>query len=177
MKRGIVIVFVLLVMFLPASVWAGNWYLGGGIEIVTPEGDTDFVDQGGGLVIDFGYRFTRVTALDITFAASDHEDHGWDLGYSRFSIGPKLFFTDGKFQPFFTVGIMTHVMDYDDIFYEIDGTGLFLGFGADIYFDDSNSLGIVAIGSGWDAEDNFGFGGDGETNIFRIVYKYHFKGN
>lgn len=175
MKRGILIVVVSLMLLVPASAWAGNWYLGGGIETVSLDGDTSFVDNGGGLVIDFGYRFTRVTALDITFAASNHEDNGLDLGYARFGIGPKFFFTDGKFQPFFTVGIMGHVMDYDNIFYEIDGTGLFLGFGGDIYFDDSNSLGISGIGSGWDAQDNFGLNGDGETNIFRIVYNYHFK--
>ena len=135
MIRGILIAFVSLMLLVPSAALAGNWYLGGGIDFVSLEGDTDFVDKGGGLVFDFGYRF----------------------------------------QPFFTVGIMGHVMDYDNIFYEIEGTGLFLGFGGDIYFDDSNSLGIMGIGSGWDAEDNFGFGGDGETNIFRIVYNYHFK--
>ena len=175
MIRGILIAFVSLMLLVPSAALAGNWYLGGGIDFVSLEGDNDFVDKGGGLVFDFGYRFTRVTALDITLAASDHEDSGYDLSYGRFSIGPKFFFSDGKFQPFFTVGIMGHVMDYDNIFYEIEGTGLFLGFGGDIYFDDSNSLGIMAIGCGWDAEDNFGFGGDGETNIFRIVYNHHFK--
>jgi hypothetical protein len=175
MMRGMWIAIVSLMLLVPSAALAGNWYLGGGIDFVTPEGDTDFVDEGGGLVFDFGYRFTKVTALDITLAVSDHEENGYDIEYARFSVGPKFFFTDGKVQPFFTVGIMSHVMDYSNIFYEIEGTGLFLGFGADLYFDESNSLGIMGIGSGWDAEDNFGLGGDGETNLFRIVYNYHFK--
>jgi hypothetical protein len=162
-------------LFIPAGASAGNWYLGGGIDSVSLDEDTEFVDNGAGLVIDFGYRFTSVTALDITFASSSHEDGGLDLTYGRFSLGPKFFFTDGRFQPFFTVGIMGHAMDYDDINYEIEGGGFFIGFGSDIYFDDFNSLGVMVIGSTWDAEDSIGLDGTGETNILRIVYNYHFK--
>jgi len=174
MKRILTVAVVSLMLCVPGAAWAGNWYLGGGLDFVSLGEDVDFVDSGAGLVIDFGYRFTRVTALDITFGSSVHEEEGWDITYGRFSVGPKFFFTDGKFQPFFTVGIMGHALEYDDVNYDIEGSGLFLGFGMDAYLDDSNSIGLEIITGGWDAENNFGLEGDGETSIFRIVYKYHF---
>ncbi len=57
----------------------------------------------------------------------------------------------------------------------VDGAGLYLGFGCDAYFDPNNSLGITLITAGWDAEDNLGLTGDGQTDIVRIFYNYHFK--
>ena len=176
MKRYLYVVpllVVLLAVAVPAS--ASNWYIGGGIETVSLSEDVDFVDNGGGLAFNFGIRFTRVTALDFTLSASTHEEDGLDIDYARFGIGPKFFFTDGSFQPFATVGIMSHVLDYQDAPYQIDGGGLFLGFGCDAYFDPKNSLGITLISAVWDAEDNFGGSGDGQTGILRIVYNYHFK--
>jgi hypothetical protein len=175
MNRGVTVIVLSLFLLIPQTVWAGNWYIGGGIEAIGLGEDIEFVDDGGGLVFNFGYRFTRVTALDFTFASSAHEETGLDISYGRFGVGPKFFFSDGSFQPFFTVGIMSHVLDYDNVPFEIDGSGLYLGFGGDIYFDASNSLGVSLIGSAWDAEDNLGGSGDGETSILRIVYNHHFK--
>lgn len=170
-------VFILLVLFLAAAnpAVASNWYIGGGIESVSLSEDVDFVDNGGGLVFNFGIRFTSVTALDFTFSSSAHEDSGFDITYGRFGIGPKFFFSDGSFQPFATVGIMSHVMDYDSAPFQIDGGGLYLGIGCDAYLGPNNSLGFSLISASWDAEDSFGGSGDGQTGILRIVYNYHFK--
>jgi hypothetical protein len=70
---------------------------------------------------------------------------------------------------------MSHVLDYKDAAYQIDGAGLFLGIGCDAYFDPKNSLGFTLISAAWDAEDNLGISGDGESGIVRIVYNHHFK--
>jgi hypothetical protein len=171
-------VFVLLIMFFAAAspAVASNWYIGGGIESATLGEDVDFVDSGGGLNFNFGIRFTSVTALDFTFSSSSHEDGALDIEYGRFGVGPKFFFSDGSFQPFATVGIMSHVLDYKNSPFQIDGAGLFLGIGCDAYFDPNNSLGVTLISAAWDAEDNFfGGSGDGQTGILRIIYNYHFK--
>jgi len=173
LKVGLTLFLFLLLAVSPVQ--AGNWYLGGGIESAVPGEDVDFVDAGSGLVFNFGYRFTRVTALDITLSGSAHEEAGIDIDYSRLGVGPKFFFSDGGFQPFVAVGIMSHVMDYQAAPYQIDGGGLYIGFGFDAYFNDSNSLGVSLISATWDAEDNFGGTGDGQTGIFRVVYNYHFK--
>ena len=175
--RKLQFVFILSVLLLLVSgpALASNWYVGGGFEWASPGEDMDFVDNGGGLAINFGIRFTLVTALDFTFSGSAHEEAGLDIDYGRFTIGPKFFFTDTSFQPFATVGIMSHVLDYQDVPYEIDGAGLFLGVGFDAYFNPNNSLGLTLISAAWDAEDNFGFTGDGETGIVKVIYNYHFK--
>ena len=169
--------FLLLVLFLAAAspAIASNWYIGGGIETVSLSEDVDFVDNGGGLVFNFGIRFTRVTALDFTLSGSAHQEAGLDIDYGRFAIGPKFFFSDGSFQPFATVGIMSHVLDYQNVPYQVEGGGLYLGIGCDAYFDPNNSLGVTLISAAWDAEDNFAGAGDGQTGIFRMVYNYHFK--
>jgi hypothetical protein len=170
-------VFVLLIMFFAAAspAVASNWYIGGGIESVSLSEDVDFVDNGGGLAFNFGIRFTRVTALDFILSGSTHQEGPLDIDYARFAVGPKFFFSDGSFQPFATVGIMSHVLDYKNMPYQIDGAGLFLGIGCDAYFNPNNSLGVSLISAAWDAEDNFGGAGDGETGILRIIYNYHFK--
>jgi hypothetical protein len=169
-------VLLLVLLFAAASpAVASNWYIGGGIESVTLGEDVDFVDNGGGLAFNFGIRFTSVTALDFTFSSSTHEEAGVDIDYGKFGVGPKFFFSDGSFQPFATVGIMSHVLDYQNVPYQIDGGGLFLGIGCDAYFDPNHSLGFSIISATWDAGDNFGGAGDGETGILRIVYNYHFK--
>jgi hypothetical protein len=171
-----VFVFILIIMFFTAAspAMASNWYIGGGFESVTLGEDVDFVDDGGGLAFNFGIRFTSVTALDFTFSSSENNEGSLDITYGRFSIGPKFFFSDGSFQPFATVGIMSHVLDYDSLPYQIDGAGLYLGFGCDAYFNPNHSLGVSLMGASWDAEDNFGGAGDGETGVVRIVYNYHF---
>ena len=117
--------FLMLVLFLAAAspAAAGNWYIGGGIEAVSLSEDVDFVEDGGGLAFNFGIRFTRVTALDFTFSAGENKEGGVDIEYGRFAVGPKFFFSDGSFQPFVTVGIMNHVLDYQDVPYQIDGGG------------------------------------------------------
>ncbi len=177
MKRLGLSLVVLSVLFLrlPDYAAASTWYIGGGIESVTLGEDVDFVDNGSGLVFNFGVRFTNVTALDFTLSTSNHEEAGLNIDYGRFGVGPKFFFSTGSFQPFATVGIMSHVLDYKNVPYQIDGAGLFLGIGGDAYFDPNNSLGFTLISAAWDAEDNLGLSGDGETGIFRIVYNYHFK--
>ena len=169
--------FVLSVLFLGFSnqAAASNWYIGGGIEAVSLGEDVDFVDEGGGLAFNFGIRFTSVIALDFTFGFSSHEEAGFDIDYGRFGVGPKFFFSDSSFQPFATVGIMSHLLDYESVPLEIDGGGLYLGIGCDAYFDPNNSLGFSLISAYWDAEGNFGGSGDGQTGIFRVVYNYHFK--
>jgi hypothetical protein len=115
-------VLLLVLLFAAASpAVASNWYIGGGIESVTLGEDVDFVDNGGGLAFNFGIRFTSVTALDFTFSSSTHEEAGVDIDYGKFGVGPKFFFSDGSFQPFATVGIMSHVLDYQNVPYQIDG--------------------------------------------------------
>ena len=173
LKVGTILLAVLLLAAAPSM--AGTWYIGGGIESVSLSEDVNFVDNGGGLAFNFGIRFTRVTALDFTLSGSAHQEAGLDIDYGRFAIGPKFFFSDGSFQPFATVGIMSHVLDYQNVPYQVDGGGLYLGIGCDAYFDPNNSLGVTLISAAWDAEDNFGGAGDGQTGIFKMVYNYHFK--
>jgi hypothetical protein len=177
MKKVLFIVSVtLLVTALAAApVLARGWFLGGGIESVSFGDDLDDVDNGAGLAISFGYRFSSLFALDFLWGGSTHEESllGGDVTHGHLNMGAKFAFNDpNQFQPYLTVGLASHVVDFD-FFEEIDGSGLFAGLGADIFFNPNNALNIGIRSTAWTGEDS-AFEYDVTTTIFSIVYNYHF---
>ena len=173
-KIKLTLVLIAIVLFAASPAMAGSWYIGGGLDFVSVGDELNSIDSGVGLVFDFGYRFSPNMALDMSLSSSAHEEVGYDIDYGRFSIGPKFIFPTESFDPFVTVGLMSHVIDYELINYEIDGAGIFLGFGIDMYFAPTSSLTISYVTTSWEGEDNFGFTGDVQTGILRGAYVYHF---
>ena len=175
-KTWIIIAAVVVVTAAVAPPASGRgWYLGGGIESVSLGDDLDDVDTGSGLAISFGYRFSSLFALDFLWGGSAHEENlgGGDAAQGNFNIGAKFAFNDpNSFQPWLTAGIAGHVVDFD-FFEEIDGSGLFVGFGADIFFNPNNAMSIGFRSTTWTGEDSV-FEYDVTTGIFSIVYNYHF---
>lgn len=158
-----------------SPVWAKGWYIGGGIESVSFGDDLSDVDSGGGIAFSFGYKFSPLFALDFLLGGSAHDENilGGEVAQGNFLAGAKFSFNDpNSFQPYLTVGLSSHSVDFD-YFDTIDGTGVFLGLGADIYINPNNAINIGIRSSSWSGEDRF-FDYDVTTGIFSVVYNYHF---
>lgn len=164
-----------LVVTAASPALAEGWYLGGGLQTVSLGDDLSDVDTGSGLAITFGYRFSPLFALDFLWGGSIHDENlaGGEAAQGNFLVGAKFAFNDpNQFQPYLTVGLASYAVDFD-FFEEIDGTGLYAGLGADIFFNPNNSLNLGIRSSTWTGEDSI-FEYDVTTGIFSIVYAYHF---
>jgi len=158
-----------------SPVMARGWYIGGGIEAVSFGDDLSDIDSGGGIGFSFGYKFSPLFALDFLWGGSVHDENygGGQANQGNFLAGTKFSFNDPQtFQPYLTAGISRHAVDFD-YFDRIDGTGVFLGFGADIYITPNHAIDIGIRSSSWKGEDSL-FDYDVKTGIFSVVYNYHF---
>lgn len=181
MKISLITTTIALLCCLCIPAWGGNWYLGGGLEYVDVGDDLgDIVDSGYGLSFNFGYRFSEWFALDMSFAGSAHDDiDGDDLTYGRFSIGPLFIFNSpSQFQPYLTIGLASHFLEWDDFDIEATGGSLFLGTGFDYYFTQNHSIDVGLRYHTWEADvDIGGFPSvdvDATTTTLTILYNYHF---
>ncbi|MDF1536202.1 MAG: outer membrane beta-barrel protein [bacterium] len=170
---------VLLLAASPAM--AGTWYIGGGINSVSLGGDLDDVDSGSGFAFNFGYNFNPTFALDFLLGGSGHEDpDGFNMGYGRFDIGAEFIMdTGGPFAPYMTVGLGSHVLDYDDYNTSLQGGSLYFGGGFDYYFTPGHSLDVGLRFHSWSVDVNQGGViwtdvGDATTTVLTIMYNYHF---
>ena len=167
-------VIILTLVAVPA--WAKGWYVGGGGEAVSFGGDLGDVDAGGGFTFSFGYKFSPLFALDFLWGGTVHDENvgGGTATHGSLLAGAKFSFNDSNnFQPYLTAGLASHVVDFD-YFERIDGTGVFLGAGADIFFNQNNAINIGIRSSTWTGEDS-GFKYDVTTAIFSVVYNYYFR--
>ena len=177
--RNVLFVVTLMVMilaFVAAPAWAKGWYIGGGIESVSLGDDLSDVDTGAGFGFSFGYKFSPLFALDFLWGATLHDDNlsGGEAAQGNFLVGGKFSFNDANnFQPYLTAGLASHAVDFDN-FEEITGTGIYLGAGADIFFNQNHAINIGIRSSTWTGEDS-GFEYDVTTGIFSVVYNYHFR--
>ena len=94
------------------------------------------------------------------------------MAHGIFLIGAKVSLSaPNNFQPYLTAGLSSHAVDFD--FFEIiDWTGIFLGVGADIFFDENQAINIGIRSSSWTGEDSV-FEYDVTTSIFTNVYNYY----
>ncbi len=173
-RYAFVVILCSLLLFAGSNGWAAGWYLGGGIESVSFDDDLEGIDDGSGLVFSFGYRFSSLFALDGLWGASIHDEDaaGGEAAQGNLLGGVKLIFSDKQFQPYVTAGLSGHAVDFD-FFEEITGGGFYWGLGADIFVADKHAIGIGYRSSSWDGEDRV-FDYDVTTQIFTIVYNYHF---
>jgi opacity protein-like surface antigen len=174
-------VFLVSVLLMAVPVGAGNWYLGGGLEYVDIGSELgDVVDSGTGLGFNFGYRFTPVFALDFLLSGSRHDDVDSDsLSYGRFTVAPLFYLvTKGSWQPYLTVGIGGHALDWDDFAIEAEGSSFFGGVGFDYFFNPRHSLDVGLRYHQWDADlslSGIKVGtSDATTTTVNIFYNYHF---
>jgi len=181
--RKILVLGVLLLsgLLMVAPVGAGNWYLGGGLEYVNIGSDLgEVVNNGAGLTFNFGYRFTPVFALDVLWGASLHDDiDGDNLAYGRFSVAPLFYLaTQGSMQPYITVGIAGHALDWYDFNIEASGASFFGGVGFDYFFSPKHSIDVGLRYHPWDAD--FTISGidfdktEATSTIISILYNFHF---
>ena len=177
MKKEILLVVLLTAALCLAAtpLWAKGWFIGGGIESVSFGEDLEDIDTGGGFAFSFGYKFSSLFALDFLWGGSIHDDNlgGGQAAQGNFLAGAKFSFNDpSNFQPYLTAGLSSHAVDFD-FFEQIDGSGIFFGVGADIFFTPSHALNIGIRSSSWTGEDSV-FEYDVTTSIFSVAYNYHF---
>jgi len=169
------ILMTAVAVFATAPAMAKGWFVGGGIESVSFGEDLKDVDTGGGITFSFGYRFSPLFSLDFLWGGTIHDENlaGGEAAQGNFLAGAKFSFNHpNTFQPYLTAGLSSHAVDFD-YFEEIDGGGIFAGFGADIFFAENQAINIGIRSSSWNGEDS-GFDYDVTTGIFSVVYNYHF---
>ena len=74
MRRNILLIciWVLAIVMAAVPASAGNWYFGGGVDVAGVESKQPFLtDQNGfGLILNGGYRFTENISLDVAISSS-----------------------------------------------------------------------------------------------------------
>lgn len=178
MKTKIVIVsFLSLFLILVSTpVCAKGWYLGGEFQL-TSLGDSDIEDigTGYGFALDFGYRYSPKFSLDFLWGISFHDEDNNNVEYMRFLGGGKLSFKDpDQLQPYLIFGLESHLI-FRNILDDIDGSGFYIGAGADYYMSEKSSLDIGLRHSMWTGEIDIPSTSESmTTDTLSIAYKYHF---
>ena len=167
---------VLCMVLVPSPLLAKGWYLGGEFQL-SSLGDSivEDIDNGYGLGLDFGYRFSPRFALDFTWAMSFHDENGNDVEYMRFLGGGKLIFNyPEQLQPYLTLGFEDNII-FRSILDDIDGSGFYVGFGGDYYLNEKTSIDVSLKHSMWTGEiDIPSTSEDVTTDTLSISYKHHF---
>jgi len=175
MNRWLIPAIILAVSFLIAvPVHAQGWYLDMGLEFVDLGQDLSNVNMGLGLALNLGLNFNESFALNLGIGSSAHQEDGFGTTYSRFWLGPRVIFDSGGIKPYLEAGIMSHIVTWDFLFYDIDGTGMYVGAGALWPMAPGNSLSAYFKYSTWDGEDSFGTYGDVSTTIVGVSYIFGF---
>jgi hypothetical protein len=169
-KWHMLTLLVALTLICAVPVHAQVWYMDVGLEVVDLGQDLSDVSMGFGLALDFGLDFSNGFALNIGIGSSAHQEDGFDTTYNRFSIGPRVTFDAGSVRPYLEAGIMSHNVTWDFLFYDIDGTGLYIGAGALWPMVSGGSVGGYVKYSSWDGEDSFGNFGDVSTTVIGVSY-------
>jgi outer membrane protein W len=170
-------------------VQAEGWYLGGGAVSLSFEDDLSNADRGGGLTFSGGYQFDDSFSAEILSGASYHEQKGFDDDLFQFNLmgGVKYSFGADKFRPYGVLGISLNTIkigNLDDVeeagdfkdFDEIDGIGLYAGFGADIFVARQHAINVSYRSNRWsgkgDVEDV-----DVRADMFIVAYNFYFAQN
>jgi hypothetical protein len=187
MKRGLIRTLccgLLLAGFsLPAQ--AEGWFLGGGIFGSSFEDDLERIDTGVGLTFSGGYQFDELLSAEILAGFAAHDEALFDNDLVQFSILTGIKFSMGgdKFRPYGSVGLSLNVIefgDFDDLededdfedFREIDGFGLYAGFGADIFVARSHAINIGFRTNRWTGKgDNIDV--DVRNDMLTLSYAFY----
>ena len=165
---------------------AGAWRLGGGVQWVEFEDDLELVDEGFGVIFSAAYQQNDIFSLDIQLGSSAHEtvlddddddyyfydDDEYNY-YGYVMIGGKFSFSTSKVQPYVTVGISLHSIDFDK-FDTISGEGIYWGIGSDILITPNHAINVSYRVSDWDGEDDF-FDYDISNSYLGVAYNYRFS--
>ncbi|MFV2081933.1 MAG: outer membrane beta-barrel protein [bacterium] len=182
MLRNILTVFVLVlaIIFAAAPARAENWYFGGGLDFAGVESAQPFLtDQNGfGLILNGGYRFTENISLDVAISSLALEDTGGaDITYSIFSIGPKIDFMsvyNNGWSPWVLFSLTSHALSWDRFFDEVEGTGISFALGADFRVTYSGVIQVALRTHSFDGEWNFnGVDYDTDTSELTVSYIWH----
>ncbi len=173
LRIPVLVMAISLLLVLP--VHAQGWYMDAALEVVDLGQDLSDVSMGLGLALDFGLDFHNGFALNLGVGSSAHREDGFDTTYTRFWVGPRVtFVASGGVMPYLEAGIMSHLVDWDLLFYDIDGTGLYVSGGVLWPMYSGGSLGGYIKYSSWDGEDNLGNFGDVSTTVIGVGYTLGF---
>jgi len=193
-NRIFTILLVLALSGFTHQAQAGAWRLGGGLQWVEFGDDLDLVDEGFGVIFSAAYQYNDIFSLDFQLGSSAHEtviddddddyyfyddddyyfydDDDYNF-YGYVMIGGKFSFSPGKVQPYVTVGISLHSIDFDK-FDTVSGEGTYWGIGADVLITPNHAINVSYRESDWDGEnDNFDF--DVNNSYLAVAYNYRFS--
>ena len=156
----IVPIAVALLFFAPVPAYPQGWYFDVGLEFVDVGKDLSAVDTGLGLALEFGFEFAPGAALNFGIGSSAHTEYVYDVTYYRFWFGPRITFQAGLVKPYLEAGIMSHQIDYEYTYYDIDGTGLYLGGGLLFPFPMGGAAGMYVNFADWEGKGSTGLVGD-----------------
>lgn len=170
---------IVVIGFMMASVpaIAGNFYLGGGIQVNTFRGDLTpgkywDHDSAYGWDLNFGYRLTPKTALDVVYGSSEHDEviSATKSTFTWIEVGPKFFYnTDSNIQPYLTIGGGSYTLELKGVDY--DGLGGFVGAGIEERGGRNHVVGIYVRANSWsDDSPNL----HGVTISGGLNYNYYF---
>ncbi len=160
----------------PAS--AENWYFGGGLDFVGVESTGPFLtDQNGfGLILNGGYRFTENISLDVAISSLALEDtDGDDVTYSIFSIGPKIDFLsvyNNGWSPWAAFYLTSHNISWDYFVNEVTGSGVSFALGADFRMAYFGVIQVALRTHSFDGELNISSGVDYDTDTAELTVSY-----
>ncbi len=152
--------------------FAQDWHIGGGFSFVAPRKELAGISAGPGFTINIGHELTPSLDLDAQANLSRHTSSGVNVFYTILSVGPRLTIDlSPSLSARVSTGLSCHVIDFEDVPIEIDGSGYFLGIGIERKLDDSRFLGFEVQGHTLNGEDNFGNPIDGLSVIVKFFFR------
>ena len=190
MKRYLAVVLCagLLLAGSATGVQAEGWFVGGGLNVVSFEDDLSSVDSGGGFQVSGGYQFDELMSAEIISGFSGHDESSYNDDVVQASVlaGIKLSLDGEKFRPYGSLGFSLNVLEFGDFdeldddedfedFEEVDGFGIYFGFGADIFVARKHAINVGFRVNSWDGDGDDDIELDIRTHTFSIAYAYYFS--
>ncbi len=129
-----------------AGIYLGLKIIGSSLHVDEDE-DIFIEDDGGGLQLDFGYRFNPVFALELSFGGATHETIIPDIDANFYMVellAYYRFLPDKPFRPFIKGGFGGYGLEIEEgsVDAKIEGGGLALGGGFRYFFSRHFALGL-----------------------------------
>ena len=171
-------VFSFLALFASTGAHAEGWYVGGGAATSNLEDDLDEdISQGFGFAFSAGYSANELFGLEVLLSSTAHDEDVTD-GYlinNTLMLGGKFSFGRDTFRPYVAGGISLNSVDFEN-FEDIDGDGIYWGFGADIFINQNHDINVSYRFNDWDGDDSV-FDYDVGNKMITVAYNFYFAGN
>lgn len=130
------------------GIYLGLRFIGSSLHVDDTSGQPFFIkDDGGGLQLDFGYRFNPAFALELTLGGSNHEtsDPAVDAAFQFIQIFGFYRFCPGRpFRPYLKGGLGGYALNVEEgsARSKINGGGVAVGGGFRFFFSSHFSIGV-----------------------------------